>query len=182
MRTDSERYRQQLLLALRLRDVPGPRIAEALAEVDSHVAETGEDPREAFGRPQAYADQLCRAVGQHPRRGTWVTGWLSWGNIAIAVIAAVGGGFFASGLLALGAGDEGIRGLPALSCLALGLVLLGGLATWLAASARRNADRVVDPRTGADMVGPLPRWALASVALTPVALLLLGYLVSSAGR
>ncbi|MGY1837325.1 hypothetical protein ACI79P_19730 [Blastococcus sp. SYSU DS0510] len=31
-----------LLLRLRLRDVPGTRIGEVLAEVQSHVAETGE--------------------------------------------------------------------------------------------------------------------------------------------
>ena len=31
MSTDAKRYQQELLLALRLRDIPGPRIAEALA-------------------------------------------------------------------------------------------------------------------------------------------------------
>lgn len=40
MSTDAKRYQQEPLLALRLRDIPGPRIAEALAEVDSHIAET----------------------------------------------------------------------------------------------------------------------------------------------
>ena len=55
-------YRSRLLLALRLHDIPGPRIAEALAEVDSHVAETGEDPADAFGSPRDYARQLSRTL------------------------------------------------------------------------------------------------------------------------
>ena len=42
-------YTDELLFALRMRDLPGSQIAEALAEVNSYVAETGEDPREAFG-------------------------------------------------------------------------------------------------------------------------------------
>ena len=63
MTIDSESYQQQLLLALRVRNVSGPRIAEALAEVDSHLAESGEDPREAFGEPSAYAARIADALG-----------------------------------------------------------------------------------------------------------------------
>lgn len=48
-------YRQALMLALRLRDVPGDRIGEILAEVESHVSDTGENPTEAFGPPREYA-------------------------------------------------------------------------------------------------------------------------------
>jgi len=57
--TELETYSNELLLALRLRDVPGPRIAEALAEVQSHVSETGEEALEAFGPPRVYADELA---------------------------------------------------------------------------------------------------------------------------
>ena len=57
-----------LLLRLRMRDVPGARIGEVLAEVQSHVAETGEHPREAFGAPKEYADQVADALGA-PRPG-----------------------------------------------------------------------------------------------------------------
>jgi acyl-CoA synthetase (NDP forming) len=52
-----------LLLALRLRDVPGTRIGEVIAEVQSHVAETGEDPRQAFGTPKEYAAEVAGALG-----------------------------------------------------------------------------------------------------------------------
>lgn len=75
-------YRNELLLALRLRDVPGPRIAEALAEVDSHLSESGEDPLEAFGPPRAYAELVASALaGPGP---FWRTslGWTAAGYAA----------------------------------------------------------------------------------------------------
>ncbi|MGA9745989.1 MAG: hypothetical protein WBQ50_00890, partial [Nocardioides sp.] len=69
MTTDVENYRTQLLLALRLRDLPGPRIAEILAEVDSYAADSGQDPREEFGAPSEYADQLLATLRPGARRG-----------------------------------------------------------------------------------------------------------------
>lgn len=63
MITGTERYRRELLVALRLRDVDPDRIGEVLAEIGSHIAETGEDPREAFGAPADYA----RVVGDGAR-------------------------------------------------------------------------------------------------------------------
>ena len=74
MTTSVESYRNDLLLALRLRDVPGPRIAEVLAEVESHVGDTAEDPRETFGEPKEYAEQVAAAIGLAGRGG--VRGWL----------------------------------------------------------------------------------------------------------
>lgn len=50
-----DNWRQALLMELRMRDIPGVRIGEILAEVDSHCADSGEDPRDAFGDPLAYA-------------------------------------------------------------------------------------------------------------------------------
>ena len=75
MTTAVDAYQQQLLLALRLRDVPGPRIAEVLAEVGSHVADTGEDPTAAFGAPEDYARALV--VELHPERAIGVRGWIA---------------------------------------------------------------------------------------------------------
>src|SRR3954453_1987335 len=69
--TSVQTYNDKLLYALRLRNVPGPRIAEVLAEVDSHVAESGEDPCDAFGEPGLYAEQVSMAIaasGQPSRR------------------------------------------------------------------------------------------------------------------
>ncbi|MBB2903020.1 hypothetical protein FHR75_003856 [Kineococcus radiotolerans] len=54
----AERYCDELLLALRMKDVPGNRIGEVLAEVRDHLTSSGEDPAEAFGTPQDYAGAL----------------------------------------------------------------------------------------------------------------------------
>ena len=51
MTTTSETYVRRLLTALRTHEVPSERIAEVVAEVESHLAETGEDPVEAVGTP-----------------------------------------------------------------------------------------------------------------------------------
>lgn len=64
-------WRQDLVLALRLRDVPGVRIGEVLAEVEAHCADSGQGPGEAFGDPDAYAAELAPAPG-----ASWVRVWL----------------------------------------------------------------------------------------------------------
>ena len=62
-----ERWCEDLLLALRLRDVPGERIGAVLAEVRSHLADSGEDPVEAFGDPVAHAEALTAGAPGRPR-------------------------------------------------------------------------------------------------------------------
>lgn len=47
-----------LTLALRLRDVRGDAIGDAVAVVRGHIADSGETAAEAFGEPRAYAGQL----------------------------------------------------------------------------------------------------------------------------
>jgi hypothetical protein len=54
------------LLELRLRDVPGRHIGDALAEVASHCAESGESAEEAFGDPVAYGRSLGLPAGPEP--------------------------------------------------------------------------------------------------------------------
>jgi hypothetical protein len=56
------------VLALRMHDVPGDRIGQVVAEVESHVAESGEDPVDAFGSPPAYAERIRATLGPPPRR------------------------------------------------------------------------------------------------------------------
>ncbi|GAB3356001.1 HAAS signaling domain-containing protein [Modestobacter lapidis] len=59
MTDPTARYCNDLLVALRMADVPGPRIGEVLTEVRGHLAESGEDPVEAFGAPEEYAAALA---------------------------------------------------------------------------------------------------------------------------
>lgn len=53
--TTVKKYTRQLIFGLRLRDIPGDVIGDALAQVESHVANTGEDPVAAFGPAREYA-------------------------------------------------------------------------------------------------------------------------------
>jgi hypothetical protein len=167
--TDLETYRSRLLLALRLRDVPGPRIAEALAEVDSHVAETGEDPAEAFGSPKAYALRLSRALDPDAPTGVrrLVRG-LGWTHLLLAVLSSAGTWLLSDGLFALGAGRPASAGLSSTAAVLLGLALLGATGALIARATRSEADPVRDPRTGADLAPPAPRWALAVLVAAPV--------------
>ena len=167
-----------LLLRLRMLSVPGPRIGEVLAEVQSHVAETGEPPREAFGTPKEYAGQVAQALGVTP-----VSGWallrqgLRWQDLLVAVVCGVAGFALADGLWSLGAGTPTTAGMPTwLVCLGAALVLAGCTARFVV-TARHDpdADPVVDPRNGADMV-PFGRRQVVLLAVLPV-LLLVGMVV-----
>ncbi|MGW5794810.1 hypothetical protein ACWEV3_29720 [Saccharopolyspora sp. NPDC003752] len=68
MMTLDKKYRDELLVALRMHEISGERVGEVLAEVEAHVTETGENPVEAFGRPREYAaqvaEQLDRGTGK----------------------------------------------------------------------------------------------------------------------
>lgn len=59
-RTSSETaaWLQDLAVELRLRDVKGEAIGDAVASVESHLADSGESPSEAFGDPREYAASL----------------------------------------------------------------------------------------------------------------------------
>lgn len=52
------------VIELRLRDVPGEAIGDALVEVESHVVDSGTTARDAFGDPVAYAAQVAEVAGR----------------------------------------------------------------------------------------------------------------------
>lgn len=56
-------WREAFVLEQRLADVPGDRIGDALATVDAHCAESGEDVHAAFGDPVGYARSLLADGG-----------------------------------------------------------------------------------------------------------------------
>jgi len=94
-RPEVRRYCDDLLLALRMKDVPGNRIGAVLTEVRAHLADSGEGPHEAFGSPEEYAQALAgdtavetprewlttRASGAAIFLGFW---WLIEGATALA--------------------------------------------------------------------------------------------------
>ncbi|TKJ18931.1 hypothetical protein [Blastococcus sp. CCUG 61487] len=156
MSSDLTTYRSELILALRLRDVSGDRIGEIVAEVESHVADSGEDPTEAFGTPEEYAAGF---TGRD--RVPW-----SRADVLVGVAALLGGWGLAGGLLGLLSGET-VGPVPAWALLAVGVAIAVPLVLHL----RRSASIARDPRTGRDLA-PLPRWApwamTASLALPVV--------------
>ncbi|MDT0529435.1 hypothetical protein RM555_10595 [Micromonospora sp. DSM 115977] len=66
-----QKWCDDFVIELRLRDVPGPVIGEHLGEVEAHCAETGETPSEAFGDPTDYARRLHESGSPAPVSGVW---------------------------------------------------------------------------------------------------------------
>lgn len=89
--TISPGWRDELVLALRMRDVPGARIGEILAEVDEICADSGLDAVAAFGDPAAYAESLTAGAGH--ARTRWrddlrTTGRTLVGFLGLVVVMA----------------------------------------------------------------------------------------------
>ena len=111
MTSATETHRRELVQALRLHDVPGPRIAEALAEVECHVVATGQNARDAFGAPDAYARALSSALDSRPGRPASSLIRYPWANALIAIPLFVGALMLVLALLALGGGGQAPFGL-----------------------------------------------------------------------
>ena len=182
MSTRVQTYSDELLLALRMRDVPGPQIAEALAEVHSHVAETGEDPREAFGPPRVYALEVAVALGEPGEPPPCWRGVLTWNTATYGLGGAAGAWLLLDGVLAFASGRQGALGLPPVAPLLLGLAVLIMMAVGLGHRARRDEVPVRNPLTGEDMTTPLPRWVLPAMVAPPALTIVLAAVLGLAGR
>ena len=183
MTTELQDYRSALLLALRLRDVPGPRIAETLAEVHSHVAETGENPEAAFGPASTYAEQLSQALQPTTPHGwrLWLTGFTG-AHALIALLSLSGCWLLADGLFSLGARRASSLGLGAFTVVLLGAGLLVVMLRLILRSVREHADTVVDPRDGTDMAPPAPRWAFVLLGAVAVVIPAQSYVLGVLAR
>lgn len=133
-------YLDNLLLQLRLRDVPGDRIGQILAEVQTYVADTGLDPVHAFGKPGAYAATYDAAASvSRPSRG-----WLR--DLGVAVVSATACSAVVVGVLQLtGSVDVTARLLGVwLATAAVGMVVFHGVLGPLMA---RDTAGSLKPRT-----------------------------------
>lgn len=65
---------EDFVLEQRLLGVPGDRIGDALALVESHVAESGESAREAFGDPTTYAREAAPQARADALDPSWFIG------------------------------------------------------------------------------------------------------------
>jgi hypothetical protein len=96
MTTLDRKYRDELLLALRLRDISGARVGEVLAEVEAYVAETGEAPATAFGTPKEYAAKVAAQLS--PKSGKPSAPHAMAGALITGMLAYIGVGALMSGL------------------------------------------------------------------------------------
>lgn len=112
-------WRDSLVTELRMREVPGNRIGEALAEVDAHCADSGQTPTEAFGDPIAYAQSLIAIHAPAPV-GPVRRWWLPTAR-AFATLAGVFG--LLNGVAGLADGGRGEVTAGQVAGVALGTVL-----------------------------------------------------------
>ncbi|QFG67857.1 hypothetical protein [Ornithinimicrobium pratense] len=71
-------WRDDFIIELRLRSLPGEAIGDALMTVESHVAESGEKAQDAFGEAKTYAREVAAATGTAAR------GW----SVSAATVAS----------------------------------------------------------------------------------------------
>ncbi len=155
MTTDTATYRRDLILALRTRNVAPDRIGEIVAEVQSHVADTGEDPLTAFGPPREYATRIAPPTGRFR-----ATGW------PLVLSAGVCGFLIAISVLEML--DEEARGLPGVSAW---VALVVAVLLWIYGDVvlMRHHRRVQDPRTG-NWLTSSPRWLPVTTGASLLAL------------
>jgi hypothetical protein len=147
-----------------LLEVPGDRIGQILAEVETHVADTGLDPVSAFGEPGKY---VGAASASGPSRA-----WLRGSALKVAVPTTLGGSTIGEGAFHLtGSVDLTARLLGTwLATVALGLVVVHLVFALLASDTAGSAK----PRTFTSrymVFGSLAMMAgFAVVLLTPLLL------------
>ncbi len=129
--SDLAQWRASFILELRLRDVSGASIADALAEVESHCAETGEEAPAAFGDPVSYAATLVQELPEDARRpppAVWLGG-------AVGGACVVSTGMLLTGISGLASDGPAVFSSGAVLT---GIVIAGALAftgpalAWLA--------------------------------------------------
>jgi hypothetical protein len=85
-----DEWRDAFVTELRLRDVPGTQVGEALAEVDAHCTDSGQTPAEAFGDPVSYAAARAADLAVKPHRTPLRIAWMSFAGVAGALAVLVG--------------------------------------------------------------------------------------------
>lgn len=134
--TSNQKYIDNLMFALRMRNVPGEKVGQIVAEVEAHLAESGEDPVDAFGKPREYAKAWAADAGHSADRAKRL-------RFILGVAMAGAGGFLAAiGGIRTVIGDALWGSHPAVGLL-VGVILMGGGAFIVP-----KEHKIVDPRTG----------------------------------
>ncbi len=170
-------YLTRFASTARAAGVPGRRIGEAVAEIESHVASSAESPQDVFGDPVQYARQLSREQTESPPRRPY------WQALAEFYSFCIGGLAIAAGVYQL-ADRPGPR-LGATVAAAVAVSLAAAL-TW-APAYRRDPHRIGAlwglPALLGAAVGVLAAWSWrdTGLQLPPAALLTGGAVLLTAG-
>lgn len=144
------KWRDTLIFQLRMDDVPGDRIGDILLEVESHLAESGELPQEAFGDPKAYATSRVTDADRAPD---------TMGILIIIALSFFGSMLYVMGAMGAGRESESVLGLNPWILLAVGAALL------VLTALRLPDDLVRHPQTGKPMLGDVPHAGKVAAAL-----------------
>lgn len=146
-------WRDNFVIALRLRNISGSHIGDALAQVDAHCTDSGEAPEEAFGDPVAYATHVTEQV--RPVDLALSMSPLRAGLLGLAALFAVS---------ALLSGVAGLaRGGPAE--LSVGSLVGAGAGTAVIALVVRFASVLKDPRQRGRRFGAM--WLFLAAMMWP---------------
>ena len=139
----ARKYVDQLMMWLRLRDVSGEQTGEIAAEVEAHIAATGESAREAFGPARQYAARRAPRRSTAERRRRW------WVLLLAGVTGLLIGWMLAESAEHLRSGEP-LFGLPPGWAVAVSLLvaLIGSLVLPI--------EAIRDPRPGASLFAA--RW------------------------
>ena len=126
--TPATEYATELTEILELRDVPAAAVARIVRDVQSRIAESGEDPTAAFGTPSEYADNFA----PKSRMARF------WALVIASVVLASGGTLvLISGVFGLQSPAHELWGLPPWARVAIGaLGIVSFMALVLAEGAR----------------------------------------------
>lgn len=161
------KWRDDLILALRVKNVPGDQIGDILLEVESHVTETGESPEEAFGKAKDYAASRVVVKPDPPEEDMDL--------VAQILIPGIGGFLLATGAFDLGAGQDSWAGWRPW------LMLIAGFAIMVVTFLRLPVDDVRDPRSNSPILGSQRQFILiilGSFVIAAVLMFWLGWLIA----
>lgn len=134
MDNKTRRYTNRLTWELRKRDVSGDVIGDALAQVESHCAESGADPETVFGPVSIYARSFAPAV---PTSRKWL------GYLVQVLAGALLGTLIGIGVAGIISGEDVLWGVNATLVTIVASVASLAYGATLVAVLRR---RILDPR------------------------------------
>lgn len=118
--TPETEYAAELTEILELRDVPAAAVSRIVRDVESRIAESGEDPTATFGTPSDYADNFA----PKSRMARF------WALVITSVVLASGGTLvLISGVFGLQSPAHELWGLPPWGRIAIGAA---GIAAFMA--------------------------------------------------